>query len=116
MADDIAFLIQMLREASADLLGSIRLRSLSRIWNRSRKFKALITAYRRLVETMAAQFPVGAELSVTVFRENDPEGKQACAFYKALGFTEGGETTVFGRPCRRLMLTVSQNPAGSGCK
>ena len=60
----------------------------------------------RLVETAAAQFPVGTELSVTTYREGDPQGAAARAFYEALGFTEGELTEAFGYPCQTLTLTV----------
>lgn len=60
----------------------------------------------RLVETVAAQFPVGTPLSVTTYREGDPQGAAARAFYKALGFAEGEITEAFGYPCQTLTLTV----------
>lgn len=60
----------------------------------------------RLVETVAAQFPVGTELSVTICRESDPLNEVARMFYKALGFVEGELAEAFGCPCRRLTLTV----------
>lgn len=60
----------------------------------------------RLVETAAAQFPVGTLLSVTTYREGDPQGAAAWAFYKALGFAEGELTEAFGTPCQTLTLTV----------
>ncbi|MEA5074553.1 MAG: GNAT family N-acetyltransferase [Eubacterium aggregans] len=60
----------------------------------------------RLVETAAAQFPVGTALSVTTYREGDPQGTAARALYKHLGFAEGELTEAFGYPCQRLTLIV----------
>lgn len=60
----------------------------------------------RLVETAAAQFPVGTELSVTTYREGDPQGAAARALYKSLGFAEGELTEAFGYPCQMLTLAV----------
>ena len=60
----------------------------------------------RLVETAAAQFPVGTLLSVTSYREGDPQGMAARALYKYLGFSEGALTEAFGRPCQIWTLTV----------
>lgn len=75
-------------------------------------FLAVAPNYRRrglaekLVETAAAQFPVGTQLTVTTYREKDPLGEAARALYAALGFTFGEEVTVFGYPCQKLTLTV----------
>lgn len=60
----------------------------------------------RLVETAAAQFPVGTLLSVATYREGDAQGTAARAFYKALGFAEGELTEAFGHSCQTLTLTV----------
>lgn len=75
-------------------------------------FLAVSPEYRRrglaerLVETAAAQFPVGTELSVTTYREGDPMGIAARGFYAALGFVPGEEVTAFGYPCQKLILTI----------
>ena len=60
----------------------------------------------RLIETVAAQFPVGTELLVTTYREGDPMGTAARELYKHLGFTEGELTEAFGYPCQNLILSV----------
>lgn len=60
----------------------------------------------RLVETVAAQFPVGEKLSLTTYPEGDPPGIAARAFYKTLGFIEAEWTEAFGYPCQVLTLTV----------
>ena len=62
----------------------------------------------RLVETVAAQFPVGAELSVITYRKGDPMGTAARKFYQMLGFIEGKLTEVFGYSCQVLTLTVPE--------
>ena len=66
----------------------------------------------RLIETAAAQMPVGTELSVVTYRENDPEGKTAVSFYKALGFAPGEEFTLFNYPCRKYTVVVPDGPLG----
>ena len=81
-------------------------------------FLAVLPEYRRrglaqkLVETAAAQLPVGAALSVVTFREGDPMGAEAHAFYEAIGFAPAEELTVFDYPCRRLTVTVPDAPLG----
>ena len=81
-------------------------------------FLAVPPAYRRrglaqkLVETAAAQLPVGAQLSVVTYRAGDPMGAQARAFYEAMGFAPAEELTVFDYPCERLTVTVPDAPLG----
>ncbi|MCI2056058.1 MAG: GNAT family N-acetyltransferase [Oscillibacter sp.] len=75
-------------------------------------FLAVSPEYRRrllaerLVETVAAQFPVGTTLCVTTYRGDDPRGAAARALYKHLGFAEGELTEAFDYPCQTLTLTV----------
>lgn len=75
-------------------------------------FLAVAPKYRRkglaekLVETAAAQFPVGTRLAVTTYRQGDTGGEAARRFYEALGFVPGEEVTAFGYPCQKLELTV----------
>ena len=81
-------------------------------------FLAVSPEYRRcglaqkLVETAAAQLPVGAQFSVVTYREGDPMGAEARAFYEALGFAPAEELTVFNYPCQRLTVTVPDVPLG----
>ena len=81
-------------------------------------FLAVSPEYRRhglaqkLVETVAAQFPVGTKLSVVTYREGDPMGTEARAFYEALGFAPAEELTVFDYPCQRLTVTLPDAPLG----
>lgn len=85
-------------------------------------FLAVSPEYRRrglaakLVETAAAQLPVGAELSVVTYREGDAKGEDARSFYGLLGFTPGEELTMFDYPCQRLSVTVPNGPLTAGGK
>ena len=75
-------------------------------------FLAVAPKYRRrglaekLVETAAAQFPVGTRLTVTTYRQGDTGGEAARMFYEALDFVPGEEVTAFDYPCQKLELTV----------
>ena len=60
----------------------------------------------RLIETAAAQFPIGTELSVTTYREGDPLGAAVHTFYKALGFAWGDLGSDVGYPCQKMILNV----------
>ena len=81
-------------------------------------FLAVSPEYRRrglaqkLVETAAAQLPVGAQLSVLTYREGDSMGTETRAFYEAMGFAPAEELTVFDYPCQRLTVTVPDAPLG----
>ena len=68
---------------------------------------------RKLVETAAAQFPVGTPLSVVTYRAGDPLGVDARAFYEAMGFLPGETMTLFGYPCQRFTATVPDGPMGA---
>ncbi len=67
---------------------------------------------QKLVETAAAQFPVGTVLSVMTYRAGDPMGADTRAFYEAMGFAPCEELTMFGYPCQRLSVTVPDEPLG----
>lgn len=67
---------------------------------------------QKLMETAAAQFPVGTELSVVTYREDDPMGMAARAFYQRMGFIPGELLTLFGYPCQRLSVLVPDAPLG----
>ena len=66
----------------------------------------------KLIETAAAQLPAGAKLSVVSYRDDDPKGNAAVAFYKALGFAPGEEFTLFNYPCRKYTVVVPDGPLG----
>ncbi|MBW7571897.1 GNAT family N-acetyltransferase [Caproiciproducens faecalis] len=99
-----AWVIRYNGEIAASLLFSKARRELD--------FLAVAPKYRRrglaekLVETAAAQFPVGTQLTVTTYRQGDVQGKVARMFYEALGFAPREEVTVFDYPCQKLGLTV----------
>lgn len=85
-------------------------------------FLAVSPEYRRrglaqkLVETAAAQLPVGTQLCVITYRAGDPMGADARAFYAALGFVPAEELIVFDYPCQRLTVTVPDAPLTAGKK
>lgn len=105
---DEAWLFRNGAEITAALLFSREKRELD--------FLAVSPEYRRhglaqkLVETAAAQLPVGAELSVVIYREGDAIGAEARAFFGALGFTIAEELTMFDSPCQRMTVTVPDAP------
>ena len=79
-------------------------------------FLAVSPEYRRhglaqkLLETAAAQLPVGTTLSVITYCEGDPMGTEARAFYEALGFVPNEKRTVFDYPCERMTVNVPDAP------
>lgn len=72
-------------------------------------FLAVDPAYRRhgaaraLVVHMLSLFPKGSTVSVITYRDGDPMGAPARAFYSRLGFTPGKLLTVFDYPCQELV-------------
>lgn len=65
---------------------------------------------QRLVSFMLTQLDADQGITVTTYREDDPDGQAARAFYKHLGFTEGQLTEAFGHPVQELILT--RKPTG----
>ena len=65
---------------------------------------------QRLVSFMLTQLDADQGITVTTYREDDPNGQAARAFYKHLGFTEGQLTEAFGHPVQELILT--RKPTG----
>ena len=59
---------------------------------------------RRLVGFMLAQMDGEKDVTVTTYREGDPRGVAARAFYKRLGFSEGKLGEAFGCPVQELVL------------
>lgn len=66
----------------------------------------------KLAETAAAQFSAGTRFSVVTYREGDPAGVSARAFYRSLGFAPGEELERFGYPCQKLTVIVPDGPLG----
>lgn len=73
-------------------------------------FLAVDPAYRRrhiarqMVDFMLAQMEAGKDVIVTTYREGDPNGIAARAFYKCFGFSEGKLTEEFGCPVQEFVL------------
>lgn len=53
---------------------------------------------------MLTQMDEGKDITVTTYREDDPNGQAARAFYKRLGFSEGKLTEEFGCPVQEFIL------------
>ncbi len=82
---------------------------------------AVRPAYRRrgiaslLMERALEELDGGREVTVSTFREGDPKGAAARAFYGRSGFTEGELTEEFGYPCqvfRRVPVRGAASGAG----
>lgn len=73
-------------------------------------FLAVNTAYRRrhtaekMVKLAMEEIPENIDVTVTTYREGDPEGVAARAFYKSLGFEEGALKEEFGSPVQEFVL------------
>lgn len=59
---------------------------------------------QRLVSFMLTQMDVDQDITVTTYREDDPDGQAARCFYKRLGFSEGKLTEAFGHPVQEFIL------------
>lgn len=59
---------------------------------------------RQMVNFMLTQMEAGKDVTVTTYREGDPNGIAARAFYKCLGFSEGKLTEEFGCPVQEFVL------------
>ena len=59
---------------------------------------------QKLVAFMLEQTEAGKEITVTTYREGDPSGIAARAFYRHLGFSEGRLTEEFGCPVQEFIL------------
>ena len=64
----------------------------------------------RLVSSMLAQMDEGKDVAVTTYREGDPRGAAARAFYRSVGFSEGKLGEEFGCPVQEF--TLKGKPAG----
>lgn len=73
-------------------------------------FLAVDPAYRRqhiaqrLVSFMLTQMDADQDITVTTYREDDPDGQAARRFYKRLGFSEGKLTEAFDHPVQEFIL------------
>lgn len=59
---------------------------------------------RQMVDFMLTQMEDGKDITVTAYREGNPNGIAARAFYKRLGFSEGKLTEEFGSPVQEFVL------------
>lgn len=59
---------------------------------------------RQMVAFMLTQMEEEKDITVTTYREGDPNGIAARAFYKRLGFSEGNLTEEFGCPVQEFVL------------
>lgn len=62
---------------------------------------------KKLVSFMLTQIGEETDVTVTTYREGDPNGVAARAFYKHLGFSEGRLTEEFGCPVQEFILKRS---------
>ena len=67
---------------------------------------------QRLVESAAAQFPVGTRISVVVCPKGDKKGEAARGFYEAMGFAPGEKLMASGYPCQRFSVVAPDEPLG----
>lgn len=58
---------------------------------------------QKLVRYMLTQMEEGKDITVTTYREDDPNGAAARAFYKHLGFSEGRLGEEFGCPVQEFV-------------
>ena len=83
-------------------------------------FLAVDPAYRRghiaekMVTYMLSRMDSQKDVFVTTYREGDPEGITARAFYKHLGFIEGKLTEEFGSPVQEFVLYRSSRKGSAG--
>ncbi|WP_394962549.1 GNAT family N-acetyltransferase [Candidatus Allofournierella excrementigallinarum] len=59
---------------------------------------------RELVSLMLARMDEDRDVAVTTYREGDPRGAAARAFYKRMGFSEGEMGEEFGCPVQQFIL------------
>ena len=62
---------------------------------------------RKMVHFMLPLMEEGRDITVTTYREEDPNRAAARAFYKRLGFAEGRLTEEFGSPVQEFVLKRS---------
>ena len=59
---------------------------------------------QKLVAFMLTQMEQDTDIRVTTYREGDPDGIAARAFYESLGFSAGRLTEEFGCPVQEFIL------------
>ena len=58
----------------------------------------------KMVSRMLSHMEEGKDVTVTTYREGDPNGVVARAFYRSLGFSKGKLTEEFGCPVQEFVL------------
>ena len=77
-------------------------------------FLAVDPSYRRqhiaqkMISFMLPQIDDEKDITLSTYREGDPNGKAARAFYKRLGFLEGKLMEEFGHPVQEFILKRSK--------
>ena len=66
-------------------------------------------AAARMVSFMLPMMDPEREITVTTYREGDPAGAPARAFYQSTGFSEGKLTEEFGSPVQEFVLHRDEN-------
>lgn len=64
---------------------------------------------QKMISFMLPQMDDGKDITLSTYREEDPNGKAARAFYKRLGFSEGKLLKEFGHPVQEFILKRSQS-------
>ena len=62
---------------------------------------------RKMVEFVLPHMEAGRDLSLITYREDDPRGQAARAFYRSLGFSEGRLLEEFGHPAQEFVLKAA---------
>ncbi|QNM06326.1 GNAT family N-acetyltransferase [Qiania dongpingensis] len=61
---------------------------------------------KRLIMDLLSNFEKGDILQVVTFRAGDEKGTAARACYRACGFVDDEELTVFEYPCQKMILEI----------
>ncbi len=68
---------------------------------------------RGMFGLMLSRMPAGRDITLVTYREGDPAGQAARAFYRRMGFFEGRLLEAFGHPVQELVLRRAQRPGGA---
>ena len=62
---------------------------------------------RKMLEFMLPRMEAGRDISLVTYREEDPRGQAARAFYRSLGFSEGRLLEEFDCPAQEFILKAA---------
>ncbi len=62
---------------------------------------------RKMLEHMLPNMDADRDISLITYREGDPKGQAARAFYRSLGFSEGRLLEEFGCPAQEFVLKAA---------